>query len=122
MTDADSSRLANEVWEQLSARMARTVDGVDFGRMMSSPGLVWKDDKGRSRVFCFHNPSGKFAGMGFRLGRQFDAAKAGLENCAVLSPFQSKPPLYDWFVVPASECNHWPDLAQRALRFMQGSK
>lgn len=83
--------------------------GVDRGRMMSAPGIRYD-----SKVFAFFWRDA----MVFRLGRQYDPAADGMNDVEHLNPFKNKPPMKDWFVVPAHHCDRWPALADAALAHM----
>lgn len=100
---------AKDVFEHLADRMANDLEGVDRGKMMSSPGIRYK---GKVIAFFWRDA------MVFRLGRAYDPEKAGLKGVTHLNPFKAKPPMKDWFVVPDTEAGHWPELAEKALAHM----
>jgi hypothetical protein len=81
---------------------------VILGKMMSSPGLKYRD-----KVFAFFHKGE----MGFRLGPEFDPVKFGVLNAKPLSPFKTKPPLKGWYLVAAEESNSWDILAEMAMDF-----
>lgn len=82
---------------------------VTVGKMMSSPGIQYA-----GKVFVFHY-DGK---MVFRLGRDFQPESFGISQYSLLAPFKTKPPMLDWFEIPASEAHHWEVLARYALQVM----
>ncbi len=84
---------------------------VVLGKMMSSPGLKYKD-----KVFAFYQNKE----MGFRLGPGFDPDEFGLKEVRLLSPFKTKPPLTGWFMVDQRESEHWEELTNMALDFTMG--
>lgn len=104
--------------EQKYARLAEKFvmvhDGVEHGNMMRTPVLTWG-----GKVFAFHSARGKQAGMGFRLGRDYDFSSLPTENWAHLAPFKTKPPMKDWVLLPPSEADHWPAMTLTALKRMQ---
>jgi hypothetical protein len=78
------------------------------GKMMSSPGLKYKD-----KVFAFYYKET----MGFRLGPEFNPEEFGLSGARPLSPFKFKPPLKGWYLVDRYESNSWETLASMALKY-----
>jgi hypothetical protein len=86
---------------------------VHLGKMMSSPGLKFKD-----KVFAFYQKET----MGFRLGPNFNAEKMGVKNAKPLSPFKKKPPLKGWYIIEKYESNSWDVLAEMALEFTKTLK
>ena len=97
-----------EVFNAISSRLSSKYPDVTIGKMMSSPGL-----KFRNKVFAFyHNES-----MGFRLGPNFDPQKFGLKNFKPLSPFKKKPPLKGWYIIDSSESDTWDLLSEKSLEF-----
>ncbi len=90
--------------------MAARHPHVAPGRMMSSPGLRYKN-----KVFAFYHDGH----MVFRLGRAFQPESMGLKNWTLLNPFKNKAPLADWFQVPFSEQEKWQALSEKALAAMQ---
>ena len=92
-------------------------DGVEHGNMMRTPALTWG-----GKVFAFHSARGKHAGMGFRLGRDYDFASLPTKNWTHLAPFKTKPPMKDWIMLTASEADFWPELALAALEIMRGDQ
>lgn len=87
-----------------------TVSNPDIilGKMMSSPGLKYRD-----KVFVFYFRER----MGFRLGPAFNPRKLGLKSAEPLSPFKSKPPRKGWYVVGKKESHTWERLASMALEY-----
>lgn len=83
---------------------------VVLGRMMSSPGIKYKD-----KVFAFYSKGG----MGFRLGKQFIPEQHGILHARPLSPFKTRGPVPGWFLIGKNESHLWEELAMRALEFTQ---
>jgi hypothetical protein len=54
--------------------------------------------------------------MVFKLGRDFNLPSIGISKFSILSPFKTKPPLADWFEVPAEYENKWEELARTAMK------
>lgn len=98
----NSEKLFYSIGEILSEE----IDEVSIGKMMSSPGIKYKD-----KVFAFYYKDQ----MVFRLGRDFDPSSEGINNFSLLSPFKTKPPLADWFEIPAEYENKWESLARKAM-------
>lgn len=84
-------------------------EDVYLGKMMSSPGLKYKD-----KVFAFFT---KDEAMGFRLGENFDIKKASVQKHRPLSPFKKKPPLKGWYIIDKEESNTWEELTEHALSY-----
>jgi len=97
------------VFEQVADTLSGGRTGVDRGKMMSAPGIRYD-----GKVFAFLWRDA----MVFRLGRQYDPAADGLAGIENLNPFKNKPPMKDWFVIPADHQVRWPDLADAALAHM----
>lgn len=98
----------HETFDRLVAQFTGADTDVHLGKMMSAPGLKFKD-----KVFAFHAKEG----MGFRLGAAFDPDTFGLKEAAPLNPFKTKGPLKGWFVINTNEIGHWEELAGQALAF-----
>lgn len=80
---------------------------ITLGKMMSSPGIQYQD-----KVFAFY-----YAGkMVFKLGRDFQPEALGIRQYSLLAPFKTKPPMVDWFEIPATEQHRWEELARYALQ------
>ena len=90
-----------------------THQGVEQGKMMSSPGIQFN-----GKNFAFYHRSE----MVFRLGREWKPGDAGITDWHHLSPFKSKPPMYDWFCITAHDADLWPELARMALSRMVSGK
>jgi len=101
-----SEKLFNSIGEKLS----KENDNVSIGKMMSSPGIKYKD-----KVFAFYYKEQ----MVFRLGRDYDLPSIGINNYSLLSPFKTKPPLADWFEIPSDHENRWEELAGTAMKKME---
>jgi hypothetical protein len=86
---------------------------VNLGKMMSSPGLKYKD-----KVFAFYHKET----MGFRLGPNFNSDKIGLKNAKPLSPFKKKPPLKGWFIIEQYESDTREMLAEMSLEYTKTLK
>ncbi len=95
-------------FERIVAQLTETESEVHLGKMMSAPGLKFKD-----KVFAFHAKDG----MGFRLGPDFDPVAQRLKDGAPLNPFKTKGPLKGWYVVNPAGSDQWEGLAARALAF-----
>ncbi len=83
--------------------------------MMSSPAVTIK-----GKVFAFFCDTDFLRGIGVRLGRDHDIAAEGLSEWQLLSPFKTKPPLKDWFVISPADSAQWDRLARAALKAMRG--
>jgi len=94
-------------------KLSSADDDVFMGKMMSSPGLKYKD-----KVFAFFNKDT----MGFRLGTELDIHKLGVKNPQPLSPFKTKPPLKGWWIVDYEEHKHWDKLAEISLSYTKTLK
>lgn len=92
----------------LVTRYSSADPDVYLDKMMSSPGLKFKD-----KVFAFYANEK----MGFRLGPQFNPEKFGLLSAQPLSPFKTKPPLKGWYIIDAYESHHWDTLLSMALEY-----
>jgi hypothetical protein len=92
----------------LANKFSSSYPDIIPGKMMSSPGLKYKD-----KVFAFFYKEA----MGFRLGPQFNPVQFGLLNAKPLSPFKTKPPLKGWYIVGAEESKFWEKLSEMALDF-----
>ncbi len=89
----------------------RSNKNVTTGRMMSSPGVAYE-----GKIFAFFHRGE----MGFKAGREFDPASLGLRRWRYLSPYKTKPPMKDWFILTHKEVGFWKKLAVVALRRMMG--
>jgi hypothetical protein len=98
-----SEKLFYSIGEKLSTEN----DNVTIGKMMSSPGIKYKD-----KVFAFYYKQQ----MVFKLGKEFDPPSIGINNFSLLSPFKTKPPLAAWFEIPADYDNRWEELAKMAMK------
>lgn len=100
--------MARSLYLHLAQNILDQHHDVVEGNMMSSPGL-----KCNNKVFVFHYKEE----MGFRLGPGFTPDEFGLRSARPLSPFRTKPPLKDWFMVHDSERGQWERLTILALEF-----
>lgn len=91
----------------ISERLAHENSAISLGRMMSSPAIQYQ-----GKVFAFY-----YAGkMVFKLGRDFQPELLEIHQYSVLAPFKTKPPMVDWFEIPATEKARWEELARHALQ------
>lgn len=90
-------------------KLSSADEDVYLGKMMSAPGLKYKD-----KVFAFFT---KDEAMGFRLGTDFNLEKAGVQKHRPLSPFKKKPPLKGWFIIDKEESDTWDELTEHALSY-----
>ncbi|MCG8309193.1 MAG: hypothetical protein MI975_17505 [Cytophagales bacterium] len=104
--------MSQELFNSIAEGFSSDPD-VHLGKMMSAPGLKFKD-----KVFAFFNKDA----MGFRLGPNFDPEKMGIKNAKLLSPFKKKPPLKGWFIIDMYESDTWKILAEMALEFTKKLK
>lgn len=102
-----------KLFDTLVTKYSSVDPDVHLGKMMSSPGLKFKD-----KVFSFYHKET----MGFRLGPNFDPEKMGVKNAKPLSPFKKKPPLKGWFIIEKYESNSWDVLTEMALEFTKTLK
>lgn len=91
------------------ARALEQHQGVEIGKMMSSPGIQYN---GKNFALYFKEE------MVFKMGRDWNPAEAGVREWHHLSPFKEKAPLYDWFCISAKDADLWPNLAMKALSRM----
>lgn len=102
----DTEALFNQLRRQLIEQHAH----VHEGRMMSSPGIQY-----RKKNFAFYYQEA----VCFRLGRDFDPASEGIHDYQLLSPFKTKPPLKDWFIIDEAYQDQWPLLVEIALQHIK---
>lgn len=98
----------NRIFEDVKGELCGLPD-VTEGKMMSSVGIQFK-----GKNFAFYRDGT----MVFKLGRDFDPASEGIHQYELLSPFKSKPPLKDWFVIGNTSSDKWPLLAEIAYQKM----
>lgn len=78
--------------------------------MISSP-----DIKNKSKVITFyHNDE-----MVFRVGKEIDFKKHGIENPKYLNPFKSKPPMTGWICISYSDEKRWEEFTRFAFEAMK---
>ena len=99
-----------EQFNDIAERMSLQHPHVGRGKMMSSPGIQYR---GKNVAFFWDGR------MVFRLGKGFDIEALGVSEWDFLNPFKEKPPMKGWYVVPPSGQDHWPVLAEAALKVMQ---
>ncbi len=97
-------------FQQIAEKLASGNRSVTIGKMMSSPGIRYKN-----KVFAFYYNKV----MVFRLGRDFEPKTHGIRTYSLLSPFKTKPPLVDWFEIPSANMKRWEELARLALQRMR---
>ncbi len=97
--------LAEEKFSAIQAKLIEQ-EGVSAGTMMSHPSIKYLD-----KNFAFIHEGI----MIFRLGRDFEPESFGIKKWDLLNPFESKPPMKDWFEFPYEEIENWDDLAVLAL-------
>ena len=94
------------LYQVIGNKLIKKHDGIVHGKMMSSPGLKYKN-----KVFAFYYNQE----MTFRLGKGFDLNTLGINKYSLLSPFKNKPPLAAWFNIPYEYQHQWEELAEIAL-------
>ena len=102
---------AIQVFEEIKSELTKLPE-VTTGKMMSSVGIQFK-----GKNFAFF----KDDKMVFKLGRDFDPASEGIHKYELLSPFKSKLPLKDWFVIDSTSSDKWYLLAKIACQKMAKS-
>jgi len=93
-------------------RLTQEHNDITPGKMMSSPGIQYQ---GKVFAFFYNNK------MVFKLGRDFQPETLGIHEYSLLAPFKTKPPMVDWFEIPATEQQRWEELARYALQHLQGN-
>ncbi len=115
MTKTDNgSTDGAETWEALADRLVSSEEGVEHGRMMSAEAVTYQ-----GKVFAFRSTKSGTAGLGVRLGRDFDFPSIPTDAWTHLAPFKTKPPMKDWIIVADHQAHHWPGLANIALTLMR---
>ena len=99
-----------KTFETIADEISRRHDHVERGKMMSSPGIKYKD-----KVFAFFWKDA----MVFKLGKNFDPDSVGLEEWEHLNPFKNKGPMRAWYVVPEMQRDHWLELTRLALEYIK---
>jgi hypothetical protein len=93
-------------------RLTHEHNDITLGKMMSSPAIQYQ-----GKVFAFfYNKK-----MVFKLGRDFQPESLGIRAYSLLAPFKTKPPMVDWFEIPATQQQRWEELARYALQHLQGN-
>jgi len=113
LTESDSDLAA---WRKLADGLIADEAGVERGRMMSSDAV-----KFNGKVFAFYTASGRFAGLGVRLGKDVDVFSLQLKEWEYLAPFKSKPPMMDWILIGAKDRARWGEMARLALDIMRSA-
>lgn len=83
---------SEKLFYSIAEKLSMENDNVSLGKMMSSPGIKYKD-----KVFVFYFKQQ----MVFKLGKEFDPPSIGINNFSLLNPFKTKPPLAGWFEIPS---------------------
>jgi hypothetical protein len=95
----------------IAVRLTQEHNDITLGKMMSSPAIQYQ-----GKVFAFfYNKK-----MVFKLGRDFQPESLGIREYSLLAPFKTKPPMVDWFEIPATEQQRWEKLARYALQRLTG--
>jgi len=102
-----------QVFNSIADLLSREIAGVTLGKMMSSPGIKYNN-----KVFAFFYDKK----MVFKLGRDFKPESLGVTGYSHLSPFKTKPPLFDWFEISSNDIDKWQLLAKEALSRMQSTQ
>ena len=105
MSDQTPSQL-REIFDQISAKLQIEHVDVEEGRMMSRPAITLN-----GKVFAFFAQDN----MVFKLGKDFEPKTHGMRDFEIPRPFKTRPPLYGWFRVFASQSEDWPKFAEQAL-------
>ncbi len=113
LTENDSDLAA---WRNLADGLVAHEAGVERGRMMSSDAV-----KFNGKVFAFFTASGRFAGLGVRLGKEVDVFSLKLRDWEYLAPFKSKPPMMDWILIGPKDRARWGEMARLALDIMRAA-
>ena len=93
-----------QVFEQILLDMTERYQGVSEGKMMASPALQYK-----SKIFAFYHSNS----MVFKLGRDANLKeKYNVSEYKLLSPFRTKVPMKDWFVISEEHIKKWPQMAE----------
>mgnify|MGYP002864013020 CR=1 FL=1 len=103
---------AEQRFRSIAALLAAENKDIAPGKMMSSPAIKY-----RGKVFAFYYGNK----MVFRLGRDFRPETFGINQYSILAPFKTKPPMMDWFEIPATSADKWETLARYALLQKGGS-
>jgi len=100
---------SEKLFYTIGEKLALKNDDVSLGKMMSSPGIKYKD---KVFAFCYKQQ------MVFKLGKEFDPPSIGIKNFSLLSPFKTKPPLAGWFEIPSDYEKRWEELARMAMQYI----
>ncbi len=98
-----------KLFEKIAAKLTEERRDVAPGKMMSSPGIRYKN-----KVFAFYHQKE----MVFRLGKAFEPEKFKIQKFSLLNPFKNKPPMAGWFQLPFDERRKWEKLARHAQKVM----
>ncbi len=83
---------------------------VEPGKMMSCEGIRYK-----GKVFAFYYNDK----MIFRLGKNYDISKHGIEEFEYLNPFKNKPPMKGWYEIEVKYSDKWLELAGVSMNVMK---
>jgi TfoX/Sxy family transcriptional regulator of competence genes len=97
---------SEEHFYSIAENLASQHDDVVMGKMMSSPGILYK-----KKNFAFFNDDK----MVFKLGKEYDIESHGLSDWSWLQPFKNKGSMKAWYEIPDSEKARWEELANIAL-------
>ncbi len=105
---------AERSWEALACDLIANEHDVERGRMLSADAVTY-----RGKVFAFRSTKAGGAGLGVRLGRDYDFSSLPTDQWTYLAPFKTKPPMKDWIMVSDAHIGHWSELASIALKLMR---
>lgn len=95
-------------FEKILIDLTSRYQDVSIGRMMSASAIQYQ-----SKIFCFF----KDEKMVFKIGRETDLKKEyQIDSYDLFSPFDSKPPMQDWFIVSKEFQSRWHILAGQSLQ------
>jgi hypothetical protein len=94
----------------ITERLTQEYNDITLGKMMSSPAIQYQ-----GKVFAFFYSKK----MVFKLGRDFQPESLDIHEYSLLAPFKTKPPMVDWFEIPATEQQRWEELARYALQHLK---
>lgn len=100
-------------WEIIAQKLTRKNKDVSSGKMMSAPGLKFKD-----KTFLYYWKEE----LGCKLGKNYDIEAHNLSSWSHLNPFKSKPPLTAWYIITKEDLHQWEIAASEALKFVEKEK
>lgn len=98
--------MSKKRFEEIVEIMCIEKDGVESGKMMSAPGLMYK-----SKVFAFFYKDK----MVFKLGKDYDIESHDIKDFTYLNPFKNKGPMKAWFEIEEKYNDKWMELSEVAL-------